>query len=97
MENYDPRMEFYKKALDFLFKQTPAIIICFVACFVMFCEMSRRETQNENRIKALNLDWSKALNEAREDWNEAREDWRMCEEKREQLAIRVAKLEAKKR
>ena len=83
-------MDFYKRALDFLFKQTPAILICFVACFVTFQEMSRRDAANESKMAELNAAWSKAL-------NEAREDWRMCEEKREQLAIRVAKLEAKKR
>lgn len=90
MENYDPRMDFYKRALDFLFKQTPAILICFVACFVTFQEMSRRDAANESKMAELNAACSKAL-------NEVREDLRMCEEKREQLAIRVAKLEVKKR
>lgn len=83
-------MDFYKRGLDFLFKQTPAVLICFVACFVMFQEMSWRDGVNESKIDALNTAWSKAL-------NESREEWRMCEQKREELAIRVAKLEAKKR
>lgn len=83
-------MDFYKRGLDFLFKQTPAILICFVACFVTFQEMSRRDSVNESKMDALNAAWSKAL-------NESREEWRLCEQKREELAIRVAKLEAKKR
>lgn len=85
---YDPRMDFYRKGIDFLFRQTPAIVISLLACAVLWQEMSRRDTAHQVRLDALNTEWSKAL-------DTARQDWRMCEEKREQLAVKVAELTTK--
>lgn len=83
--NYDPRMDFYRKAIDFLFKQTPVVVFCTIMCVVLWNEMNRRDNANESKISLLNNQWSEAL-------NIAREDWRMCEEKRQKLEIEIAKL-----
>jgi hypothetical protein len=85
---YDPRMDFYRQAIQFLFKQTPAITICFVGCFIMWQQMERQAFDSKSEIARINAEWSKAL-------DEAREDWRLCEEKREALAVKVAAMEVK--
>ena len=88
MENprYDPLMDFYRQAIQFLFKQTPAITICFVGCYFMWVQMERQSVESKAELARINTEWSKAL-------DEAREDWRMCEQKREALAVKVAALE----
>lgn len=85
MKNYDPMADFYRQAIAFLFKQTPAIVLCLCACFVLWNEMNRRDNVNRAEIARINTEWSAAL-------NRANEDWRMCEVKREALAVEVAAL-----
>ena len=81
-------MDFYRQAISFLFKQTQAITIGFVGCYLMWTQMERQAADNKADIAHINAEWSKAL-------DEARKDWRMCEEKREQLAVKVAELTTK--
>lgn len=88
MEKYDPMVDFYKRAIDFLFKQGIAAVLCIVAVFVLWNEMNRRDNANEVKISMLNTKWSEAL-------NDAREDWRMCEEKRRELEIQFTELKAR--
>lgn len=85
VQHYDPMADFWKKGIDFLFKQTPAIVLCLCACFVLWNEMNRRDNDNKAEMARLNETWSTAL-------NISREDWRMCEEKRHALEIEVEKL-----
>lgn len=85
MEKYDPMTDFYKKAIDFLFKQTPAIAMCMVAVFVMWQKSEALQIQNKEDINRINAEWSRAL-------NIANVDWRMCEQKRQELEIKFAKL-----
>lgn len=85
MEKYDPMVDFYKRAIDFLFKQGIAAVLCIVAVFILWNEMNRRDNLHENKISLLNTQWSASL-------NEARQDWRMCEEKRRELEVQLAAL-----
>lgn len=95
MEKYDPMVDFYKRAIDFLFKQGIAAVLCIVAVFVLWNEMNRRDNANEVKISMLNTKWSEALNDAREDWRESEENWRVCEEKRRELEIQFTELKAR--
>lgn len=88
MEKYDPMVDFYKTAIQYLFKQGIAVVLCAVCCFVLWNEMNRRDNLHENKISLLNTQWSEAL-------NDAREDWRMCEEKRRKLEIQFTELKAR--
>lgn len=88
MQHYDPMQDFWKRGLDFLFKQTPAIVLCLSACFVLWNEMNRRDNQSRAEMTKINAEWSAAL-------NASREDWRMCEEKRHALEIEVEKLKVR--
>jgi hypothetical protein len=88
MEKYDPMVDFYKRAIDFLFKQGIAAVLCIVAVFVLWNEMNRRDNVNEAKISLLNTRWSESL-------NDAREDWRACEEKRRELEIQFTELKAR--
>lgn len=85
---YDPMQDFYKRAIDFLFKQGIVALICMGAVFILWNEMNRRDNLHENKISLLNTQWSEAL-------NDAREDWRACEEKRQELEIRFTELKAR--
>lgn len=85
---YDPLMHFYQQAIPFLFKQTPVVVICSIACFVMWNAMERRELESRSEISRINSECSQAL-------EAAREEWRMCDAKREELAVKVAELTVK--
>ncbi|MCB0541896.1 MAG: hypothetical protein KDC70_00175 [Saprospiraceae bacterium] len=86
--NYDPRLDFWKKAIDFLFKQSPAIVICVIVCWLMWQRMERKETESELRIDRLNEKWDVAL-------SNARRELAMCEEKRQALEVKFAVLSEK--
>ena len=88
MGKYDPMQDFTRKAIEFLFKQGIAVVICTAACFVLWNEMNRRDNVHESKIALLNTQWSNAL-------NDARADWRMCEEKRRELEIQFTELKAR--
>ncbi len=92
---YDPRMDFYKKAIDFLFRQGAAVVIAVLflgitlsAIKLMWGKIERMESAFELKLEKNDSKWSSAL-------NIARMDWLMCEEKREQLAVKVAELTVK--
>ena len=86
--DYDPMADLYRQAIAFLFKQTPTIVLCLAACFVLRNEKNRRDNENKAEIARINTEWSGAL-------NASREDWRQCESERQKLAVRVAVLETK--
>jgi len=88
VEKYDPMIDFWKTGINYLFKQGVAVVICTVACFVLWNEMNRRDNVHESKISLLNTQWSGAL-------NDARADWRMCEEKRRELEIQFTELKAR--
>lgn len=88
MQHYDPMADFWRKGIDFLFKQTPAIVLSLMACFVLWNEMNRRDNVNRAEMARLNVEWSAAL-------NISNQNWRVCEEKREALAIEVEKLKVR--
>lgn len=88
------QMEFWKRAIDFIFKQVPVVAASFVFCIVMgatiqilWAKIERMQDTFELKIETNNKAWAASL-------EEAREDWRMCEQKREALALEVAKLKA---
>lgn len=92
---YDPRMDFYKKAIEFLFRQGAAVVISVLfLCIVLFAvklmwvKIERMESAFELKLEKNDSKWSAAL-------NIARTDWLACEEKREQLAVTVAELTVK--
>ena len=93
MQQYDPMLDFWKRANEFIFKQAPAVALSFVFCAVMAAtlqilwgRMERMEAAFEAKLETRNKEWSKALDIARADWRE-------CESRREQLAVKVAALE----
>lgn len=87
-QQYDPIMHFYQQAIPFLFKQAPAVVMSCLACFVMWGAMERRDTENRAELARINREWSNAL-------QISREEWRMCESRREELAVKVAELTVK--
>lgn len=85
MDNqFDPRMEFYKKGIDFLVKQAPAIVISFVACIAMGLVIQQLWYKNEERFA-----------EIKQELFDTKLHLRMCEEKREALSVTVAQLSVK--
>ena len=82
---YNPVMDFWKNAIQFLFKQTPAIVFCVVACGLLWNRMEQQDAEAENKIDRINREWSESL-------NIARQDWLMCEQKRQALEIEVARM-----
>lgn len=85
MENqFDPRMEFWKKTIDFLYKQAPAIVISFCACLAMGVIIQQLWNKNEERFA-----------EIKQELVETKAHLRMCEEKREELSVAVARLSVK--
>lgn len=94
MERYDPMQDFYRRGIEFLFKQGVAVILAFLFCVAMavtlqilWGKIDRMEAGFEAKMDRSNREWSAALAEARTDWME-------CETKREALAVEVARLKA---
>lgn len=93
MQQYDPMLDFWKRANEFIFKQAPAVALSLlfsaamvVTVQILWGRMERMEKEFEVKLENRNRDWSKAL-------DVARADWRDCESKREQLAVKVTALE----
>lgn len=94
MEKYDPMADFYRRAIEWIFKQGVAVVLCIIFCLAMgvtlqilWGKIDRMETAFEAKIERNNRDWSASL-------ADARQDWRDCETKREALALEVTQLKA---
>lgn len=93
MKEYDPMIDFWRRANEFIFRQAPAVALSLlfsaamvVTVQILWGRMERMEKEFEVKLENRNRDWSKALDVARADWRE-------CEARREQLAVKVTALE----
>ena len=84
MDNQEVKMEFYKRGIEFLYKQAPVIVICIVACLAMGGTVWTLWQKNE--LNYANLE---------KKFESTQDQLRMCDEKREQLALTVAELSVK--
>jgi len=78
------QMEFYKKGIEFLYKQAPVIVICIVACLAMGTTVWILWEKNE-----------KNYTEVKQKLEDTQTHLRMCDEKREQLGLKLAELSVK--
>lgn len=93
MKEYDPMIDFWRRANEFIFRQAPAVALSLlfsaamvVTVQILWGRMERMEAAFEAKLEDRNKEWSKALDIARADWRE-------CESRREQLAVKVTALE----
>lgn len=87
-EQSDLEMEVYRKGIEFLYKQTPVIVICFLVCMAMgavIWVLWKKSEQSYTELKA-----SYQVLESK--FENAQEDWRMCEQKREELSSKLTAL-----
>lgn len=84
-------MEFYKKGIEFLYKQAPVIVVCFLFCAVMGYALKVLWEKNEQTYAALESRYM-AVESKIETYQD---DLKMCESKREELAKEVAALTVK--
>ncbi len=80
----DLDMEFYKKGIEFLYKQAPVIVVCILFCVVMGYALKVLWEKNERTYAAL---------EKRMDIYQ--HELQVCELRREELATQVAELTMK--
>ena len=80
----DERMEFYRALSQFLLKQAPVIVICFMAVLAMgFFSWRLWEKQEAN------------FSDLKDSFNSVSSELVMCREERQALSVKVAVLETR--
>lgn len=87
-QQYDPMVDFYKRALDLLFKQAPTVILAIVGLYLLWQKLERVDVQ---RV-ADRLEVRKECAEAIAD---IRGELRHCVAQKDTLLVRYAEQAAK--
>lgn len=87
----EAEMEFYKKGVEFLYKQTPVIVVCIIACIAMGFVVWVLWNKNEANYTKLEANY----HVLEQKFQYAQDDWRMCEQKREELSRQLTALTVK--
>lgn len=65
--NYDPMVDFYKRAFDLLFKQAPVIILAVVGLYLLWQKLERLEVQRVADRLEVRRECAEAITEVRLD------------------------------
>jgi len=87
-EQSEIEMEVYRKGIEFLYKQTPVIVICFLVCLAMGGVIWVLWKKSEQSYAELKSDYHVLESK----FDNAQEDWRMCEQKREEISRQLTAL-----
>ena len=64
-QNYDPMQEFWKRGFDFLFKQSPVIVLAVTGLWLLWQKLERLEVQRVADRIEVRKEYSEAITEVR--------------------------------
>ncbi len=65
--NYDPMLDFYKKGMDFLFRQSPVIVLSVIGLWLLWQKTERLEVQRVSDRMEVRKECAEAITELRGD------------------------------
>ena len=65
--NYDPMLDFYKKGMDFLFRQSPVIVLSVIGLWLLWQKTEKLEVQRVSDRLEVRQECAEAIDELRDD------------------------------
>ncbi len=92
--NYDPMQDFWKRSLDFLFKQSPVIVLAVVGLYLFWQKLERMEVQRVSDRIEVRQECANAITELREDLEHCQHRNELLTLENKDVVAKVAELKA---
>ena len=92
--NYDPMQEFWKRSFDFLFKQSPVIVLAVVGLYLFWQKLERMEVQRVSDRIEVRQECANAITELREDLEHCQHRNELLTLENKDVVAKVAELKA---
>lgn len=93
-QNYDPMQDFHKRAFDFLFKQSPVIVLSTVALYLLWQKLERLEVQRISDRIEVRRECAEAISELRLDLSNCQHKNEVLTTENKHISAEVAALKA---
>jgi len=91
-QNYDPMQEFYKRMFDFLFKQSPVIVLAVVGLYLLWQKLERVEVQRVSDRIEVRRECAEAITEVRFELSNCQRKYEEAAKDNARLSTEVASL-----
>ena len=92
--NYDPMQDFWKRSLDFLFKQSPVIVLAVVGLYLFWQKLERMEVQRVSDRIEVRQECANAITELRADLEHCQHRNELLTLENKDVVAKVAELKA---